>query len=190
MSGDILVSGQVVPIRKPLDAIHHGMGMVPEDRKNLGLILQMALRENIALPHLSATGARLLDERGESRMAADQVDALDIRTPSLEQTVEFLSGGNQQKVALGKWLAVRPDVLILDEPTRGIDVGSKSEVYRLVRRLADAGVAVIMISSEMEEILGLADRVLVLHEGRQTGIVAHEDMTEERIMHLATGGAA
>jgi len=190
LGGEILVDGRPVRISNPLDAIRYGIGMVPEDRKYLGVILQMAVKENISLADFCARRASILDERRETAMAEEQVRALDIRTPSLLQNVEFLSGGNQQKVALAKWLAVKPKILILDEPTRGIDVASKSEIYNLIRRLADAGLAVIMISSEMEEILGLCDRVLVVHEGRQKGILTHDEATEERIMHLATGGTA
>ena len=190
LAGEILMLGQPVSIRSPLDAIGHGIGMVPEDRKHLALILEMALAENISLPTFCSARSSLLDERGEAEMTAAQVEALDIRTPSLRQSVEFLSGGNQQKVALAKWLALKSSILILDEPTRGIDVGSKSEIYNLIRRLADTGLAVIMISSELEEILGLSDRILVIHEGRQKGILARDEATEETIMHLATGGTA
>lgn len=187
-AGEVFVHGEPARIHTPLDALRHGIGMVPEDRKYLGVILEMSVRENVSLPDLCSGGASLLDERREARIAEEQVKALDIRTPGLNQLVEFLSGGNQQKVALGKWLAVEPKVLILDEPTRGIDVGSKSEIYNLIRRLADEGLAVIMISSEMEEILGLSDRVLVVHEGRQKGILEHDEAEEETIMRLATGG--
>ncbi len=188
--GEVTICGRPVNIRSPLDAIRHGIGMVPEDRKYLGVILEMAVRENISLPDFCSGCSKIgwLDERREARIAEEQVKALDIRTPGLAQNVEFLSGGNQQKVALAKWLAIGPKVLILDEPTRGIDVGSKSEIYRLIRRLADEGLAVIMISSEMEEILGLSDRVLVVHEGRQKGILEREEAGEESIMRLATGG--
>jgi ribose transport system ATP-binding protein len=189
-SGEIFISGRPVRIRSPLDAIRLGIGMVPEDRKQLGVILQMAVDENISLPEFCTQRACLLNEKREAEMAKAQVSALDIRTPSLSQNVEFLSGGNQQKTALAKWLAVKPKILILDEPTRGIDVGSKSEVYTLIRNLADAGLAVIIISSELEEVLGLSDRILVLHEGCQRGMLTHEEAGEERIMHLATGGAA
>jgi len=156
------------------------------------VILQMAVRENISLPDFcsACAGIGLMNEHRESQIAAEQIEALDIRTTGIEQQVEFLSGGNQQKVALAKWLAIGPKVLILDEPTRGIDVGSKSEIYALIRRLADEGLAVVMISSEMEEILGLSDRVLVVHEGRQIGILDRSDATEESVMSLATGGKA
>lgn len=190
LGGEVLICGQRASIRSPLDAMRHGIGMVPEDRKYLGVILEMAVSENISLPDFCSGCSRvgLMDEHREARIAVEQVKALDIRTPGLTQNVEFLSGGNQQKVALAKWLAIGPKVLILDEPTRGIDVASKSEIYRLVRKLADDGLAVIMISSEMEEILGLSDRVLVVHEGQQKGILEREEAGEESIMRLATGG--
>ncbi|MBP6964954.1 MAG: sugar ABC transporter ATP-binding protein [Armatimonadetes bacterium] len=192
VSGEILLCGKPAAVRNSVDAIRHGIGMVPEDRKNLGVILQMAVRENISLPDFcsACAGIGLMNEHRESQIAAEQIEALDIRTTGIEQQVEFLSGGNQQKVALAKWLAIGPKVLILDEPTRGIDVGSKSEIYALIRRLADEGLAVVMISSEMEEILGLSDRVLVVHEGRQIGILDRSDATEESVMSLATGGKA
>jgi len=188
LSGEIYVDGEPARILSPLDAVKFGIGMVPEDRKYLGVILEMAISENISLPNFCYSGAVWLDKKHEERLAESQMKALSIRATSIYQTVEFLSGGNQQKVALAKWLALKPRVLILDEPTRGIDVGSKSEIYGLIRKLADAGLAVMMISSELEEILGLSDRVLVLHEGRQAGVLSHSEMTEERIMHLATGG--
>lgn len=187
VAGRLCVEGREVHIGCPADAIRCGLGLVPEDRKTLGLILEMALRENVTLPGIGSYRRVLLDRRREQQITSDQVRALSIRTPSLEQEVQYLSGGNQQKAALAKWLALSPKVLILDEPTRGIDVGSKSEIYRLVRNLADSGVAVLMISSEMEEILGLADRVLVMHEGRITGELERGEMTEKRIMTLATG---
>jgi len=189
-SGRIRVNGREARIGRPADAIRSGIGLVPEDRKQLGLLLEMAVKENISLPGISAYRPLLLDRRREQQVAREQVRALSVKTPSLEQEVQYLSGGNQQKVALAKWLALSPKVLILDEPTRGIDVGSKSEIYRLIRDLANAGVAVIMISSEMEEIIGLADRVLVMHEGRITGEPDRAEATEEKIMDLATGGSA
>jgi len=189
-SGRIRVNGREARIGRPADAIRSGIGLVPEDRKQLGLLLEMAVKENISLPGISAYRPLLLDRRREQQVAREQVRALSVKTPSLEQEVQYLSGGNQQKVALAKWLALSPKVLILDEPTRGIDVGSKSEIYRLIRDLANAGVAVIMISSEMEEIIGLADRVLVMHEGRITGELDRAEATEEKIMDLATGGSA
>jgi ribose transport system ATP-binding protein len=148
----------------------------------------MAVSENISLPSIGSYNPPFMDRKREMRLVTEMVEALDIKTPSLAQQVQFLSGGNQQKVALGKWLSLNPRILILDEPTRGIDVGSKSEVYKLIRKLADEGVAVIMVSSELEEIIGLADRVLVMHEGRSTGILDRDEISEESIMQLATGG--
>ncbi len=187
-SGAILIDGKQVSIASPIDAIRNGIALVPEDRKELGLLLEMSLKENIPLPMLPLSPNVLLDKKKDEVVTRQQVDVLSIKTPGLDQTAECLSGGNQQKVVLAKWLALAPRVLILDEPTRGIDVGSKSEIYRLIRRLADNGVAVIMISSEMEEIVGLADRVIVMHEGAMCGELTKVELSEERIMHLATGG--
>lgn len=188
LSGDILVNGQKVAINSPIDAIRHGIALVPEDRKGLGLLLEMSIKENIPLPSLPLSSGIMLNKKRDTKMAEEQSKALAIKTPNLEQAVECLSGGNQQKVVLGKWLALTPKVLILDEPTRGIDVGSKSEIYKLVRGLADKGMAIIMVSSEMEEIVGLSDRVLVMHEGDLRGTLTGSELSEERIMRLATGG--
>jgi len=190
VSGRAKVMGYDGDIRTPSDAICAGIGLVPEDRKNLGLILEMSVRENITLPGIGSYRPPFLDRAREAQVTREQVDSLSIRTPSIEQEVQYLSGGTQQKVALGKWLALAPRVLIMDEPTRGIDVGSKGEIHRLIRALADSGVAVIMVSSEMEEIVGLSDRVLVMHEGCQAGILEGSNISEATIMHLATGGEA
>ena len=172
------------------DAINAGLALVPEDRKAEGLVIAMPVRANISLASL------LRDRRlglfrnaaAERRQAAEMIDKLNIKLPSAEQIVRFLSGGNQQKVVLGKWLSMSPRVLLLDEPTRGIDVGAKQEIYRLMESLAEAGVAVVFVSSELEEILGMADRVLVMYEGRITGELAREQLNEEAVMQLATGG--
>ena len=188
LSGYIVVSRHQVHINSPSDAIRAGIGLVPEDRKELGVILEMGVMENITLPGIATYRPPFLDRKREKQVATEQVQALDIKTPNLAQEVQFLSGGNQQKVALGKWLSMNPKILILDEPTRGIDVGSKSEIYKLIRALADKGVAVIMVSSELEEVIGLSDRILVMHEGKCTGIVGREEISEENIMKLATGG--
>lgn len=188
VSGDILVDGQKVAIKSPIDAIRQGIALVPEDRKALGLLLEMSIKENTSLPSLPLSPGIAIHKKREAQMAQEQAKALAVKTPNLDQAVECLSGGNQQKVVLGKWLALGPKVLILDEPTRGIDVGSKSEIYKLVRSLADKGMAVVMVSSEMEEIIGLSDRVMVMHEGKAQGILEKSELTEERIMHLATGG--
>ena len=188
LAGTVSIRGRKVEIRTPSDAISAGMGLVPEDRKALGVILEMPVIENISLSSIGAYRPPFLDRAREMQTATELADKLEIKTPSLDQFVQFLSGGNQQKVALAKWLATNPKILILDEPTRGIDVGSKSEIYKLIRALADGGMGVIMVSSEMEEIMGLSDRVLVMHEGRCTGVLDQHEISEENIMHLATGG--
>ncbi len=187
--GELRIRGERVNIRTPADAIKAGLGLVPEDRKALGVILEMPVVENISLSSIGSYNPPFLDRSRETQVATELVARLDIKTPGLDQLVQFLSGGNQQKVALAKWLGTNPKILILDEPTRGIDVGSKSEIYKLIRELADGGMGVIMVSSEMEEIIGLADRVLVMHEGRCTGTLDGGEIDEESIMHLATGGA-
>lgn len=188
IGGEVVIRGERVDIRTPADAIEAGMGLVPENRKALGVILEMPVVENISLSSIGTYNPPFLDRARETQVATELVDKLDIKTPGLDQLVGFLSGGNQQKVALAKWLSTNPKILILDEPTRGIDVGSKSEIYKLIRGLADDGMGVIIVSSEMEEIIGLSDRVLVMHEGRCTGILDRHEISEESIMLLATGG--
>jgi len=188
-AGQIFVHGRPVQIRHPADAIRHGIGLMTEDRKLQGLILGMVVRENTTLANLPAV-SRLgfINRRQEAVATRRFVDSLSIRTPSIEQTVRNLSGGTQQKVVLAKWLFTHSDILIFDEPTRGIDVGSKVEIYELMNELVERGSAVIMISSELPEILGMSDRILVMHEGRIAGILSREEATPEQIMHLATGG--
>jgi ribose transport system ATP-binding protein len=167
------------------------LALVPEDRRVHGLVLEDSFAHNVSLPNLDRLSRlRLVRRRRERALSEEMRQRLRIRTPSLGQTVGLLSGGNQQKVVLAKWLARKPRVLIFDEPTRGIDVGAKSEIYALMDQLASEGVAIWMISSDLEEILGMSDRVLVLHQGRLAGELSREQMTEETIMHLATGGAA
>lgn len=188
-SGEIRLNGRPVEIRSPRDAIRLGIGLVPEDRKALGLILAMVVRENISLANLdSLTSLGFIRRREERSVATRFIEDLMIKTPSAEQQVQNLSGGNQQKVVLAKWLFTKSRVLIFDEPTRGIDVGSKVEIYHLMNRLAANGVAIIMISSELPEILGMSDRILVMHEGRIAGELSREEATQEKIMWLATGG--
>jgi len=161
---------------------------VPEDRRQCGLIVEFNVRENISLPNLdSYSSAKIINRAKETSAALDAVKAINIKTPTPEMRAANLSGGNQQKVALAKWLAFSPRVLIFDEPTRGIDVGAKAEIYQLIRKLAADGVAVIVISSEMEEVLGISDRIAVMHEGRLTGILDRAQFSEEAVMHLATG---
>jgi len=188
-SGQIIVDGKTVKIRSPRHAISLGIGLVTEDRKALGLVLGMAVRENISLANLGVL-SRLgfVNRRKEREVARKYVEDVLIKTPSIEQAVQNLSGGNQQKVVLAKWLFTESRVLIFDEPTRGIDVGAKTEIYQLMNRLAETGAAIIMISSELPEILGMSDRILVMHEGEIAGELSREEATQEQIMHLATGG--
>ena len=189
-AGDVWIDGKPVKLNSPLDAILAGVGMVPEDRKQQGLILEMAIRQNLSLASLRANsrGGAFLNRSYERKLGADLVGKLGIRTPSDQQLVGFLSGGNQQKVVLGKWLALRPRLLLLDEPTRGVDVGAKQEIYKLMEELAESGVAILFVSSEMPEIIGMSDRALVMHEGRITGELKRAELDEEAVMRLATGG--
>ena len=187
-TGRILVSGREVPPASPREAIRAGMGFVTENRKEQGLFLIMAVRENVTaagLGGLSRWG--FIRFEAERRLVGKLVDQLRIRTPSAEQQVQFLSGGNQQKVVLGRWLVLRPKVLILDEPTRGIDVGAKAEVYGLMGELARQGVAILMISSELPEILGMSDRILVVRQGTIAGELDRTEADQEAVIRLATG---
>jgi ribose transport system ATP-binding protein len=191
VAGSLALAGRAVTPRSPLEAVAAGLALVPEDRKQQGLVLEMAVRENISLVSLwPESRGGFIDFARERRLAAEMIPALAIKTPGDRQAVQFLSGGNQQKVVLAKWLAMKPKVLLLDEPTRGIDVGAKAEIYDLVHRLAGAGLAVLFVSSEMEEILSLADRALVMHEGRLAGGLLRGELTEENVMRLAAGGVA
>ena len=188
VGGTIRVAGRDVAIRSAVDAIRSGIALVPEDRKQQGLILEMAVRENMSLPSLRRTQrAGFLDNASERKISAEMIEALNVKTPGDRQVVQYLSGGNQQKVVIGKWLAMSPRVLLLDEPTRGIDVGAKQEIYRLMEKLVRGGVAILFVSSEMEEVLGMSDRTLVMHEGRITGELKRGELSEEAIMNLATG---
>ncbi len=196
LAGEVTVEGRRLDPRHPREAIAAGVGFVPEDRKRHGLFLEMDVRENLGVASL-AEHARLglVDDAREEALAAEMIDALSIRTSGPDQLGGLLSGGNQQKVVLGKWLATRPRLLLLDEPTRGIDVGARQEIYALLRRLAADGLAIVFASSEMEEVLTLSDRVLVLHAGRVAGALGRDALTEEAVMRLATasggaGGAA
>jgi ribose transport system ATP-binding protein len=188
-AGQIYVEGELVKIDSPMDAVMAGIGLLPEDRGNQGLVLSLSVLENVVLPTLDdyARAGWWMDRRSLRSTAQDYVDKLDIRTPHLEQKAMFLSGGNQQKTVVAKWLASQPRVLIMDEPTRGIDVGAKAEVHALMSRLAQAGVGIIMISSELPEILGMSDRILVMAEGRVAAILDREEATQEIIMAYASG---
>ena len=184
--GQILIKGQAVRLKSPADAIRLGMGFVSEDRGITGLISCLSIRKNITLSTLKRCSiGPVIVQRKERQLADRSIADLSIKTTSAEQRVNTLSGGNQQKVVLGKALLSQPDILILDEPTRGIDVGAKSEIYRLIRALADEGKAIIMVSSELEEILGMSDRILVLHRGNITGELPREEASQEKIMKYA-----
>jgi len=190
-AGQIWIDGKKLELRSPADAIQAGLAMVPEDRKQQGLILEMAVRENLSLAALRAYSlAGIFVDRGfEGELASEMIGKLLIKTSSATKLVHLLSGGNQQKVVLGKWLALKPKLLLLDEPTRGVDIGAKQEIYRIMEELAESGVAVLFVSSEMGEIIGMSDRALVMHEGRLRGEIEQKDLAEETIMRLATGGS-
>jgi ribose transport system ATP-binding protein len=187
-SGTVHLEGQPITIRRPQQAIRYGIGFVPEDRKRQGLFLRMSVSTNIVIATIYRLTRLLLIHWGRvSQIAGDSIDRLNIRTPSQEQRVRNLSGGNQQKVVIARWLTLDPKVLILDEPTRGIDVGAKAEIYRLMNRLAERGVGILMISSELPEVMGISDRILVMHEGRVTGQFDANTVTEDELMNAATG---
>ncbi len=187
-TGKIFVDGQEVKIHSPQEAIKNGIGLLTEDRKNQGLVLGMTIRENTTLANLKEiTNGFFLNLAKERQVAENYVRDLQIRTPSIEQIAQNLSGGNQQKVVLAKWLFTQSRVLIFDEPTRGIDVGAKSEIFKLMNRLLEEGVAILMISSELPEVLGMCDRILVMHEGHLSGELSRNEATQEKIMQFATG---
>lgn len=186
--GQVLISGLEKKIKNPSDAIKAGIGLVPEDRKDEGLVLELPITNNISmtiLKLLSKLG--LVDEKKEREIATQNVKRLAIKTPSIKQPVQFLSGGNQQRVVIAKWLATQPRLLIVDEPTRGIDVGAKSEIYALLSDLTRAGVGILMISSELPEILAMSDRIIVIYQGRVKAELDTDKTSEEEIMRYATG---
>jgi rhamnose transport system ATP-binding protein len=189
-SGEIILSGSAVAIRSPGHARSLGVAYVPEDRGTQGLVRQMNVRENFSLASLAriATGG-FIDRAAETRVAAEGVARFSVKASSLDQIVGKLSGGNQQKIVLGKWLANKPKLLILDEPTRGIDVGAKAEIHRLMSELAGQGLAILMISSELPEVLGMSDRVLVMREGRLVAEFNRADATPEAVGAAMMGGA-
>lgn len=189
-SGEILIEGKPVPIRSVSDALAHGLAYVPEDRKEHGVVEALPIVENISLPILRRLAGAWLDEPGEEQLAAEFSARLGVKAASIYVAAGTLSGGNQQKVALARWLATRPRVLILDEPTQGIDVGAKAEIHRLMGELVKGGMAIILISSEMPELLGLADRIAVLRRGRIAGILSAREATRESLLHLALEDAA
>ena len=192
VNGTIRLNGKTLQMKSPMDAISAGMALVPEGRKEQGLIIDMNVRENVSLAGLWRNRFRMggLNREQEVKDTTDMISRLNIKTPDDKQMVRFLSGGNQQKVVLGKWLTMDPRILLMDEPTRGIDIGAKEEVYKLMESLARAGLAILFVSSELEEILGMSDRVLVMHEGQITGELLRDALTEEAVMQLATGKRA
>jgi putative multiple sugar transport system ATP-binding protein len=187
VKGDLFIKGQRRQFKNPEDAIEAGLAYVTEDRKAKGLILIQDVKQNITLANLEEIASRgIVDNNAEVKVANEYRVNLNVKTPSVEQRVGNLSGGNQQKVSLGKWLFVKPDILILDEPTRGIDVGAKFEIYTLMNRLVQQGMSIIMISSELPEVLGMSDRVYVVSAGKIAGELPIQEATQERIMQLAT----
>ena len=190
LDGSLQLDGEKISIGKPRDAIDRGIYLIPEDRKRSGLILEDSIAHNITLPDLATYARAQLVQDGKANDNAErQRRALRIKAPTTATPAASLSGGNQQKIVLAKWLSMRPKVVIFDEPTRGIDVGSKNEIYDLMRALADQGVAILMISSDMEEVIGVSDRMAVMHEGAISGFIERDRFSEENVMQLAVGNA-
>ncbi len=188
--GEILLEGRPVRFRSPKEALAHGLGMIPEDRKKLALFMAMPVRWNISmaqLPRISSNG--LIRHRREAALAEEYVQRLRVRVPHIDTLERNLSGGNQQKTVLARWLATNPKLLIMDEPTHGVDVGAKAEIYEMMRGLAREGISIILISSELPEILSMSDRIVVMHAGRVTGILDRAEATEDKVMAYATGVA-
>ncbi|MCQ5128370.1 sugar ABC transporter ATP-binding protein [Butyricicoccus faecihominis] len=192
ISGQLLLNGKEIYIRSPKDAIQNGIALVTEDRKQQGLVLGQSIRENVTLACLKMICSCknvVIRDKAERKVVDEYIEKLSIKTPGPEQLVRNLSGGNQQKVVLAKWLATEPKVLILDEPTRGIDVGAKQEIYKLMNRLLESGIALVMISSEMPELLGMSDRIVVMHEGSLTGEFLRGEATQDKILECASRDA-
>ncbi len=189
-SGTIFLQGKPVHLRTPRDALGAGVAFVPEDRKSMGLVLNASVAHNISLATLrNLAFGPFVDQAGEHSLVDRFVSRLRVRTTTTEQRTDLLSGGNQQKVLLAKWLAVQPQVLIVDEPTRGVDIGTKAEIYNLFDELVREGIALLVISSDLPEVLALADRILVMRHGEITGVLSRGEATEEKIMHLAALGS-
>ena len=189
LGGTIFLDGEVQQFENSQQAIEAGLALVPEDRKLHGLVIEMPVRQNISLASLYRNRLAGLFRNGEQELqdTREMIEQLQIKTPGEDQISQYLSGGNQQKVVLGKWLSLGPRILLLDEPTRGIDVGAKQEIYLLMEKLAQQGVAILFVSSELEEIIGMSDRVIVMHEGRLSGALERDELDEQSIMQLATG---
>jgi ribose transport system ATP-binding protein len=189
ISGEILINGVPFDGKSPQDAIKRGIGLIPEDRKTEGALLRLSIKENIGFVKMESNKKLfgLIDAEEDEKFAQKQVDDLRIKTPSLEQAVKNLSGGNQQKVVLAKWLLQDSDILIFDEPTRGIDVGAKEEIYNIINKLAESGKVIIIISSEMNELIGMSDRIIVMHEGSLMGTLEKDAINQEKILSMASG---
>lgn len=188
-SGRIYMDGKELNIRKPHHAIAAGIGFITEDRKDEGLVLGLTVRENLAIPNLKKLSkSAVIQKQKEKQWTEEMIQKLRIKTSGPEQEVKSLSGGNQQKVVFGKWLGTEPKLLILDEPTRGVDVGAKKEIYSIMNELTEKGFSIIMVSSELPEILGMSDRVMVIHEGKLSAILDKKVASQEKIMEAATGG--
>ena len=188
LGGSLKLNGEPIVIETPRRAIERGLYLVPEDRKRASLLIDVSVAENISLPDLKSYAAGMIVRaKRETENAEVQKKRLNIKAPSVMTAVGSLSGGNQQKVVLARWLSMQPRVVIFDEPTRGIDVGAKQEIYQLMRALADDGVGILMISSDMEEVIGVSDRIAVMHEGAISGFLNRGDFSEQRILQLAVG---
>ena len=187
-SGDIWIHGKKVKIKNPRAAVRNGIALIPEDRKRHGLILDKSIMENATLPMLKnfARGI-VLNRKQQENATQKQIEALGIKTPGADQIAKNLSGGNQQKVVLAKWLISNSDILIFDEPTRGVDVGAKQEIYQIMNELVESGKSILMISSEMPELLGMADRLIVMCEHKMTGELEKENMDQMKVLDLASG---
>jgi D-xylose transport system ATP-binding protein len=188
LNGSVMVRGEGMPLGRIREAMARGISYVPEDRKRQGLVVKDSISNNMSLPNLNQFSSALaINKLEEIRECQRLCDFLRIKSSSLASSVESLSGGNQQKVVIAKWLMSKPRILFLDEPTRGIDVGAKYEIYKLMNELAADGVAVVMVSSELPELLGICDRILVMHEGKAMGVLPVEQATQEKLMTLAAG---
>lgn len=189
-TGEILIDGSPVHIRSPIDAMRSGIGFITEDRKTEGLMVADSIAKNIAIANLKKVSSNgIMSKDREKTLVLKAINDLQIKCTSGEHICENLSGGNQQKVVFSKWINTDPKILILDEPTRGVDIGAKKEIYNIINELAGGGVAIIMVSSELPEVLGMSDRIMVIHEGRVSGIIENDNTTQEEVMVLATGGS-
>ena len=184
-----MIDNEGVVIKSVMDAMYNGIGLVPENRKEQGLVLNNSINFNITLPIISEfTKNQIIDERMRKDLSEEFSDLLKIKTPNVDFPVVNLSGGNQQKVVIGKWLSTKPKILILDEPTKGVDVGARSEIYQVINNLSEEGIAVIIVSSDLPEIINMVDRSYVMRGGSIVGEVSGEDINQEKIMYYATGG--